>query len=450
MRKAVILSGLFLGILALLGCGGSSNDPLGTGTITLTADSTTVAAGGSITITAKVTNKTAAGTDVPVLGERVAFALLTNNGGSLQVPRNETGADGIVRAVFTAGSGTLLPDTIRATTSNGATATITITKTGGIVGPRLSSLTAGSSTLTAGQTTTITAVVHDQNGNVVANELVTFTLVLDNSGGRFRTDAHTWAGTIQVRTDQSGQAIAVYMAGDKDPSVTVQDTIKAYLASGSDRIVLITRSVQAVGNAVTLAATPNTGLLGGQTSILTATVKNAQGVSISNEVVTFSITVNASGGRLLSDSARTDGTGVATVIYQAGSNSPTLAVQDTVQATLSSGAVGVATISRNAGAAAYVVTVEADPSTLGSTTGQSVITATVKNNAGTAVSNVLVDFAVVGGPSVGSMLPVQATTDASGNAVSTFTSAAGTARTTVVTATVHGTSYSGAVPITVP
>jgi hypothetical protein len=49
-------------------------------------------------------------------------------------------------------------------------------------------------------------------------------------------------------------------------------------------------------------------------------------------MVTFTLSVNNSGATLSASSAVTDGSGKAQVTYQAGSNSPTIDVQDVVRA----------------------------------------------------------------------------------------------------------------------
>ncbi len=245
MRKCSRLSGLFLCILTLCVCScgisGSVADPMGTGTVTLTADATEVQPGGSCTLTATVTNQTGEGTTVPVIGERVSFSLLTANGGTLAAASDRTGSGGVATAIYTAGNN-MASDTVRVTTDVGATASITITKTGGIVGARISSLAASSTTVAADQTTVVTATVTDGNSNPMQGETVTFTLPVNESGARFVSASGAGVSSIPVTTDAAGNAVAVYFAGSNNPLTAVYDTVRATLANGSSNSVVITRS----------------------------------------------------------------------------------------------------------------------------------------------------------------------------------------------------------------
>ena len=127
----------------------------------------------------------------------------------------------------------------------------------------------------------------------------------------------------------------------------------------------------------------------------------------------------------------------------------TLTVQDAVQAAVGT-ATNTAVITRVGSAvSAYGITVTAAPTTVPGAGGSSVITANVKNSAGTAISGLVVNFAQSGGTSV---LPVAAITDGNGNAVAIFTGPGGGAGTMagVVTATISvaGNTYTAAVVIT--
>jgi hypothetical protein len=92
---------------------------------------------------------------------------------------------------------------------------------------------------------------------------------------------------------------------------------------------------------------------------------------------------------------------------------------------------------------------------LATDTSNSIVTATVKNNAGAPVSGVTVNFVVTGDPILGALSVASATTDVAGNAVTTFTGGGGgprTGDTNVVTATITigAATYTNAVIITYP
>jgi adhesin/invasin len=544
------------------GGGGSAADPMGTGTVTLTADATEVQAGGSCTLTATVTNQTGEKTTVPVIGERVSFSLLTRNGGTLAAASDRTGSGGVATAIYTAGNN-LSQDVIRVTTDVGATASITITKTGGIAGARISSLVALPTTVAADQTSVITATVTDGNSNPMQGETVTFTLPVNESSAGFVNAAGVYVSSVSVNTDASGNAVAMYQAGSASSGTAVQDTVQAVLANGSSNAVVITRSAgtdlsvsvaasptsvsagqtsiitatvigdnkagaavaftlpvnesgacfinasnacvvsvlvntDASGNAVAIyhagsnspnvdvydtvratlangssnavviarsagtdlsvsvAASP-TSVSAGQTSIITATVT---GDEKSGAAVTFSLPVksNSSGASFINGGSSVSsitlmagGSGIATAIYRAGFESTGTAVQDTVQAVLTNGAVSAVTITRSAGVTGYIVTVTPTPDTLTTRTGVSLITANVKDNLGAAYVGAIVTFTVTTSEGVGiTMLP--ATTDGNGNAVSNYSSNHGKATSDIVTAstTIGGVTYTGAATITVP
>jgi adhesin/invasin len=352
MRKCSWLSGLFLCILmfCVCGCGGSgsSADPMGTGTVQFIDEagvaitSNTCSPSGSVTLTAKVTNQTSAGTTVPVIGERVSFSLLTANGGTLLAASDRTGSGGIATAIYTAGNN-MASDTVRITTDVGATASITITKTGGIIGARISTLAASSTTVADGQTSAITATVTDGNSNPMQGETVTFTIPVNASGASFVNASGISVSSIPVTTDAAGLAVATYLAGGNSPSFNVYDTIRATLANGSANSVAITRSagVAAVtGYVVTVTANPST-IKTSAVSVVTANVKDSTGVVATGVAVTFSRTGT---GTIAAGPVTTDGAGNAVTTYTA----PVAAGSDSVTATATIGGVtytGAAAIS---------------------------------------------------------------------------------------------------------
>jgi len=181
----LVLITVFLGSLS--GCGDSA-DPLGTGILQFydvtngnVITSVTVDPGGSLTLVVRVMNLRSDGTLAPVIGERVTFTLLTPlNGGGLLVVNDRTAGNGQAMALYMAGNNFAI-DSVRATTGAGAIATLTINKTGGIVGARISSLAASSTSVADGETSIITANVTDGNNNPMMGEPVTFTIPTNDS-----------------------------------------------------------------------------------------------------------------------------------------------------------------------------------------------------------------------------------------------------------------------------
>ncbi len=192
----------------------------------------------------------------------------------------------------------------------------------------------------------------------------------------------------------------------------------------------------------------------GQDSIITATVVRLDDkIPATDRLVSFRISTNNSGGMFRSMSDKVDGQNKARGVYTAGSNSPANDVTDTIQVSLSNGASAAVVITRSkSAAAAFSITVSALPDLLTDATGNSVVTANVKNNFGNPASGVKVNFTVTG--VAGTVHPAEATTDGSGNATTVYTGVAGTlaGQTSAVTAsiTVDGKTYADSTIITYP
>jgi hypothetical protein len=320
-------------------------------------------------------------------------------------------------ALYTAGNNFAI-DSVRATTSNGAIATLTINKTGGIIGARISSLTASSTSVADGETSIITATVTDGNANPMMGEPVTFTIPTNDSNACFINAANACVPSVIVSTDGSGRAMAVYHGGSRSPNVDVYDTVRATLANGSTNFVVITRS-STTPLGLTVTAAPAT-LNAGQVSIITAKLTGANNSGVA---VSFTLPVNNSGATLSASTAITDGAGNAVVIYSAGANNPTQTVSDSVRA--SAGAMtGAVAITRTGSGTppSNSITITANPATVAA--GQvSIITANVKSGAAAAVG-VAVTFTVPINNSGATLSAATAITDGAGNAVVTYTAGA--------------------------
>ncbi len=477
MRRYFHGSALFLCILALCvsGCGGSGGsaaDPMGTATVQFIDEAGKVLVpregGGLFTfvimpgesrqlivwVTNARVDKDGKTTIVPVVNEYVSFTLLTPaNGGSIRMVKERTDSSGRAIAMYTAGNNYAM-DEVRATTEAGASAQLTILKTGGLIAKQIASLTPSSLSVPDGATSVITALVTDGNGNPVMGETVLFSFTVNVSGAYFVTASQTNVGTFSATTNASGRAEAVYLAGGNSPTLTLYDTVRAALSNGSTQSVMITRSPGTVpsGAVLALSADPSA-VNGGQTTNITARVTGGT-LSGANETVTLTIPVNISGGSFINAAGAsvntltitTGGGGTATAVYRTGTNNSGTAVEDTIQGVVaSSSAIGSVRVTRNAGVAGYIVTVTADPSTVvvGSI---SRVTANVKDNTGKVTIGAAVTFTLTG---AGGIAPAAATTSGAGDAETNYTAAGAVGSSSVVTATVTigGTSYSGSVTL---
>lgn len=322
MRRYFHGSALFLCILALCvsGCGGSGGsaaDPMGTATVQFIDEAGKVLvpkdAGGLFTfvimpgesrqlivwVTNARVDQTGKTTIVPVVNEYVSFTLLTPaNGGSIRMVKERTDSSGRAIAMYTAGNNFQF-DEVRATTEAGASAQLTILKTGGLVAKQIASLTPSSLTVPDGATSVITALVTDGNGNPVMGETVLFSFTINASGAYFVTASQTNVGTFSATTDAGGRATAVYQAGGNSPTSTLYDTVRAALSNGSTQSVMITRSPGTIGAyTLTLTADPaavTVPAAGGYVNVtLTAIVKDQNGNPVSGVSVDITVTPDLS------------------------------------------------------------------------------------------------------------------------------------------------------------
>jgi hypothetical protein len=240
--------------------------------------------------------------------------------------------------------------------------------------------------------------------------------------------AHAWYCYSITATDASG-----HESLRSDPVCTSTD---------ATRIATLTASSETV--------------VAGQSSVITANVTDADDNAVSGETVTFTIAVNESGATFsnggLSVQATTDSGGNAVAVYVAGNNDAIHEVFDTVRAALTNGSSNAVVMTRSAGTVftGYVLTVTANPDTLTSRTGSSLVTANLKDNLGTAVFGVNVTFSV-GACAFGTVVPGPVPTDGAGNAVTSFTGVGlGSCVVTATSAPIGGNTYMGAATITVP
>jgi hypothetical protein len=422
---------LFVLFCCLSGCGNKGDaiiSPTGSGQqiAAFTGSPTSLSSGQTSILTVKVTNSAGAA----VSGKTVTFDFTINSSGGTVNALNGgiTDAGGQAVAIYKAGATTTdlsLEDTVSATCGK-ATAALVLTRTAvtATVGVKMT-LNATTISLKQGQSSIITATVTDNSGNPLNGLAVTFSKLTDQS-----TMSLTTLGT----TDSSGKAVAVYTAGNNNPTADVQDTVSATVSSGgfsSTGVVVITRTGTAnpatPGYKLTLTASI-TSLAAGGHSVLTATVTDGSGNTSGGQTVNFAFVNNNSSAPALSVvSGTTDAAGRISTIYTAGSGSSGSSIQDTISATVTSGGYSssdAVIITRTAGSTVgtgYVITVKPTPASLAAGA-MSVLIAQVYNPDSTPAMGQSVTFGfVTNNSSAPALSVVNGTTDATGQAVAVYT-----------------------------
>ena len=160
------------------------------------------------------------------------------------------------------------------------------------------------------------------------------------------------------------------------------------------------------------------------TVVLTAKIMNAAGKEVAGREVSFGFKANQSGATLNASKVDTSATGEAVVIYTAG----TFGGFDVVRASISNGAQMDTNITVSSGTAEGLqIDLQGTPSTLPA--GQnSIIVATVRNNAGTPVTGAFVSFSFLSNLSGAPPLNVlnAGLTDGAGRAVAVYTAGSAT------------------------
>jgi hypothetical protein len=149
---------------------------------------------------------------------------------------------------------------------------------------------------------------------------VTFTLVQNNSGAFLtNVDSSATGTTVTGVTDGSGEARAMYTAGNNSPGVSLQDSVSAAVSGVSD-VQFITRAPAPgpTSKVITLSQDPATSDSSRVQSPLTDVIITAKatrgGAAVQGELVTFSI---VSGGGSIDPVAavETDGNGEAAATF---------------------------------------------------------------------------------------------------------------------------------------
>jgi adhesin/invasin len=394
-------------------------------TSTVTVNPTTVAA--TVTSTVTITARDAFSNPVP--DAAVSFSA-TGSGNTLVQPAATTDANGVTTGTI---SSTDAGEKVITATAGGTTLTQTPTLTvtaGGVSGSN-SSIAVDPSTITAStgaSATTVTVVARDANNNPIAGRTVVLSAV--GTG-----DAVTQPGAT---TNASGVATGTFYstgAGLKSVSATIDGVAVATPAT-------VTVQPDAISAAQSLVSANPTSLeAGADTSVITITVRD----QFSNPIAGVTVTLGATGGSgnaAIDPAAVTDASGQTTgrftstttgdkiVSATAGTIPLTQAATVTVtpgpvSASLSTVAIGTATI-------------EAGPEA-------STITVTVLDTLGNLVPNATVQFSATG---TNNTLTDEDITDANGVATATFSSTRAEAKT--ITAVAGGVVIlqTGAITVT--
>jgi len=218
-----------------------------------------------------------------------------------------------------------------------------------------------------GQTSTVTATVRDQYGNLVADgTVVTFT-----------TDLGSFPATPYERTTSNGVATATLTSGDTSGQATVTAN------AGTVQNQTTVEFVAGEPDAVSLEVNPASIIVGGQTSTITATVRDAYSNLVADgTVVTFTTDL---GSFPATPHMATTSDGVATATLTSGNT----AGQATV--TVDAGTAQNQTTVEFTPGEADTVTLEAYPTSIAVGGQTSTITATVRD----AYSNLVADGTVV-------------------------------------------------------
>jgi hypothetical protein len=379
-----------------------------------------------------LTTVTIVATDVnsnPVgAGQTINFTT-SNAAGTFTSVSGVTDVNGRATVTYTA-STTAGTEVLTAKASNSITGTANLTVASTIavagsiaVAPTTASIKAG------GGTTTLNATFLDTASKPIAGAMVSFTAS---------------AGTLSAATattNASGIASVILTSGASVLTSSITASSGGYTSSTT---VAYTAGTAA---AISLNPAPNTALPGG-TSVITAAVVDLNGNPVIGEVLTFSFAQKLSGTPALSaTTATTDVNGLARVTYTAGAT----AGVDIVTAITTNSIVPVAasratiTVAANAAVVGSIVAATSRPSiAVGPLTpGNTLISATVKNAAGTALAGQVVTFAA----SSGALSSTSATTDINGVATTSLV-AGSSVLTSTVSAMVGGYTSNVNVAIT--
>lgn len=279
--------------------------------VSIVLNPTSVAVNGTSTVS--VTVRDASGN--PLVEQTVNFTVPTNNsGGTLSAVSATTNSSGVATVVYTAGSAVTSSsqDSIQAQVGGLPPASATLTVSSSVRVTSIS-LIASSPQLLSNATAapsgvTLTAIVKDQNNNVVPNTKVTF-------ASRVDTGSCGTGGALQLvdggNTNASGQATAILTTGGDTTNQVINVTATATGASSSTKIA-------ETGTTIAINGPDSVGL--GAKQSFTVSFKDAGSKPIASRVLVVtsanSNSISAHAGSNCSGGAcTTDGSGQFTIDY---------------------------------------------------------------------------------------------------------------------------------------
>ncbi|MDO9225554.1 MAG: Ig-like domain-containing protein [Pseudomonadota bacterium] len=293
-------------------------------------------------------------------------------------------------------------------------------------------LSASPNTVNPGGATTLSALVLDANGNLVANgETVTFKRVV-SVGPEVQ---------IGAQATTNGYATLAYTAGNTSGT----ETLKAYTANGVSQSVALTVSpaASAVTSLLLTSASSTLVANGNSTTTLSATAKDSNGNGVSGASIVFSTSAGCVFTTTTCEAtvtATTNSNGVATATLKSSAQVLTAVTGASVN-----GITATRNVSFTAGAAT-VVGLNAAPTAV-KPGGTSTLTVSVLDNGGYAVVNEPITLAICAQVRLGcststsgnpSLSAVNGTTNANGLLQVTYTAGANNGTDTVRVITSNG------------
>jgi len=333
-------------------------------------------------------------------GTVVTFTTSLGEVGSTEITKTTTG--GVATAVLT--SGTTAGTAVITATSDSRVATTTVEFTP--LAPHTLTLVANPTVLTVVDTSILSATVVDQfNNNVADGTVVTFTTSLGQVGSTEVTKTTTGGVAIAELTSQIPGTATVTATAD-----SVSDTVDVTFEPGPP-------------HTVTLEANPTSILVGGFTSILTATVTDQFNNYVTDgTVVTFETSLGSLGSSTVT---KLTANGVATATLTSGTTAGTAVV------TVTAGSKIATTTVTFMPDVPHEITLVAHPTSIPIGGFTSTITATVRDQYGNLVADgTEVSFATDLG-SIGSSSVIKTTVNGVATATLTSGLVIGTANITV-------------------
>ncbi len=347
----------------------------------------------------------------------VPVTMVASSGG-LTVTQGTTNASGAAVATLNAAGDPTTRNISVTATAGTASATVVVAVSGSnlkVTGP---------ANLVQGSQGTYTVALTDSGGTPIPSKTVTLT----SSAGNTLTPA-----SLVTTADGSSETFVLLAAKGGQDTITATGLglVSTWLVNVSSQNFAFT--APATGANVNLGATG------------TITVHWASsGVNQTGQTVSFS----ATRGTLSASSVQTDGSGNASATISSTTAGPSVI---SASGTAPDGTVVSAQVTLNFIATTPTkLAIQASPATI-APSGSSTLTATVRDANNNLVEGQVVDFAITQDSTGGSLSVASATTDAQGQASTTYTATTTTSASNgiVVSGTVHGTAVTGSTSLTV-